>query len=140
MAKNVPLALVVAGMLAAMALLLGAMALYQDRIANDDDDDDGDTETEVEVEEATLLYEDEIVRIEYLGNDMYRFTALQPEDFAMWALRIDRDTHDESNDGVWTYELAGETGFYDLCYVNVDESGTYYFVDTDTITAGPCIP
>ena len=131
MAKNVPLALVVAGMLVAMALLLGVMALYQDKIAKDDDGD-----TEVEVEEATILYEDEIVRIEYLGNDMYRFTALQPEDFAKWTLQNDVDMYDESNDLIWTYELAGDTGFYSLIYTNVDESGAWYWIDTDTITAG----
>jgi len=133
MAKNVPLALVVAGMLVAMALLLGVMALYQDKIAKDDDGD-----TDVEVEEATILYEDEFVKIEYLGNDMYRFTALQPDDFDQWGL-FSEAIDEGSSDNPWTYELEADSGIYGLVYRGF-EHNFWYEIDTGDITAYQVFP
>ena len=88
---------------------------------------------DVDDETSTVLYEDEFVKIEYMGNDVYKFTAVQPDDLDWWVLYTEDDEYG-TDDVSWTYTL--ESGENYLDYFSLDDFISYYWIDADSITAG----
>jgi len=119
MAKNIPLAIVVAGMLTAMALSLGAMALFDNGQSDVDD-----TNSNVN---RILLYEDEFVTIEYSGGAIYYFNAREPAtEFFGWSLVGPENGEEaESSDDRWIYVLEDDTSYFLYFYYDEDSYVVY---------------
>ncbi|MDR0791115.1 MAG: hypothetical protein LBE47_01080 [Methanomassiliicoccaceae archaeon] len=111
--KNMYIAII-----AAVAVVVAGVALFVVLSKSDDD--------------AVVLYNDENMKIEHLGGDMYRFTA-QRADFESWKISFEGEDVEMSSmrvltvsltvsDKIYTVHMALESSGFWYCYLHVDQN------------------
>jgi len=154
----VALLLIIAAIVFALLIFSGKAAIVNDNAPEGPGTElpvDPEVPAEPEVPagfEPVTLYQDDYVLIEYLGDNEYRFTALQPANLDYWHLWGDDMMPDKQTDEVsWTYTFTDadrpfftpyseEDGFnyFYIYYCGIDGPGLTYMINVTDITADIC--